>query len=144
MKNTLIILSLFCCIAAQAQSKQQIAAMANAGLLEQTVFGTKDSATLEKLFGSKLTYIHSGGKVESREEALHNIIHNKSVYTQSDTLVSYDVQTYKDSTVVKKYFQASEKKADGTESLLKLNIATVWVKEKGKWVLFRRQATKVH
>lgn len=142
MKSCLAIICFFACTAVQAQSKQMTQALANTKLLEQTVFGTKDSATLEKLFGSTLTYIHSSGKVESREEAIHGIIHNKSVYVKADTLINYDVKTYADSTVVKHLFKATEKKADGSESKLNLYIALVWMKEKGKWKLFRREATK--
>jgi Domain of unknown function (DUF4440) len=143
MKSCLAIICFLVCATVQAQSKQATQALANTKLLEQTVFGTKDSVTLEKLFGSSLTYIHSSGKVESREEAIHGIIHNKSVYTKADTLINYDVKTYADSTLVKHLFKATEKKADGTESKLNLYIVLVWMKENGKWKLFRREATKI-
>jgi Domain of unknown function (DUF4440) len=143
MRSSLVILCMLVCATVPAQSKQMTQALANTRLLEKTVFGTKDSATLEKLFGSTLTYIHSSGKVESRDEAIRGIIHNKSIYVKADTLMGYDVKTYEDSTVVKHLFKATEKKADGTESKLNLNLALVWMKEKGKWKLFRREATKV-
>lgn len=143
MRSFLLILFMPVCATVHAQSKQMTQALANTKLLEQTVFGTKDSVTLEKLFGSSLTYIHSSGKVEYRQEAIQGIIHNKSLYVKADTIVSYDVKTYEDSTVVRHLFKAMEKKADGTESKLNLNLALVWKKEKGKWKLFRREATKV-
>ena len=144
MKNLLTILVLLFSVAANAQSKQERQALANSKLLEQTVFGTKDSLTLEKLFAKNATYTHSGGKMETREEAIRNISHNKSVYTKSDTLMSYKVENFKDSTVVNHLFIANEKKVDGSESMLRLNLRLVWVKENGDLKLFRRVATKVH
>ncbi|MES2429593.1 MAG: nuclear transport factor 2 family protein [Bacteroidota bacterium] len=116
--------------------------MSNAGLLEQTVFDTKDSATLEKLFAKTLTYEHSSGKVETREQALQGIIHNKSIYVPSIEPHPYGVIEKGDSIIVKKMFAATEKKADGTESILNLTIETVWIKENGDWKLIRRKATK--
>lgn len=144
MKNLLTILVLLFSVAVNAQSKQERQALANSKLLEQTVFGTKDSLTLEKLFAKNATYTHSSGKMETREEAIRNISQNKSVYTKSDTLISYNVENFKDSTVVNHLFIAKEKKVDGSESMLRLSLRLVWVKEKDDLKLFRRVATKVH
>lgn len=127
----------------QKSKKQLKQALANTRLLEQTVFGTKDSLTLEKLFAKDATYIHSSGKVEARAEAIRNIVQNKSVYTKLDTLVGFKANTYTDSTVITHAFVAKEKKADGSESMLRLNLELVWIKEKGKWKLFRRKATRI-
>ena len=142
MKYLLTISLFIFSILVNAQSKQERQALANSKLLEQTVFGTKDSITLEKLFAKNATYIHSSGKVETRDEAIGNIVKNKSVYTRSDTLISYNTETFKDSTVVKHLFIAKEKKADGTEAMLRLHLTLVWVKEKGDWKLFRRVAKR--
>ena len=130
-------------IAGTAQSKETIKVLANAKLLEQTVFGTKDSIILDDLFASTLSYIHSSGKLENREEAIHNISHNKSIYTKSIEPYPYNVTSRGDSMVVIHVFKATEKKADGTESALNLSIETVWIKEKKDWKLARRQATKI-
>lgn len=127
-----------------AQSKKQQEAIANSKDLEKAVFGTKDSATLNRLFASSLSYIHSGGKVESREEALKNISHNKSVYAIDNTPQPYNVKEKGDSMIVIHVFKAVERKADGTEVQLNLEIETVWAKEGGEWKLFRRKATKIH
>jgi thioredoxin reductase len=142
MKYLVPILVIFLSITVYAQSKQERQALANSKLLEQTVFGTKDSLTLEKLFAKKATYIHSSGKVETREEAISNIVKNKSVYTRSDTLISYNTEKFKDSTIVKHLFIAKEKKADGTEGTLRLHLTLTWVKEKGDWKLLRRVAKR--
>jgi ketosteroid isomerase-like protein len=107
------------------------------------VFGTKDSLTLEDLFAKDATYGHSGGKVETREEAIRNIIRNRSVYEKTDEIADYNVTMHDDVAVVRHFFEATEKKEDGSESKLKLSLMLVWVKEKGKWKLFARQALKI-
>ena len=143
MKQYLLILSFACTLVSCAQSKQTTTALANTKLLERTVFGTKDSLTLESLFAGSLSYIHSSGKVENRQQAIHGIITNKSVYTKSDTLSGYDVKQVNDSIIVRQSYIATEKKPNGAESPLRIVIELVWAKENGTYKLFRRQASKL-
>lgn len=143
MKNLPTILLLMVSVIACSQSKNERQTMANSKLLEKTVFGTKDSSTLEDLFAKNATYIHSSGKVETRDEAIRNIVLNRSVYTKIDTLIGYNVKTDGDSIIVTHAFVAKEKKADGSESMLRLNLELVWIKEKKDWKLYRRKATRI-
>ena len=138
MKYSLIILFIVINAFTYAQSKSVIDVLANTRLLSNTVFGTKDSLTLEELFAKTITYGHSGGKIETREEAIRNIVNNKSVYAKPDTLIGYDVTMHHDVAIVRHLFKATETKENGTQSLLSLSIMLVWVKEKGKWKLFGR------
>jgi ketosteroid isomerase-like protein len=111
-------------------------------LLSHTIFGSKDSLALEDLFAKKASYGHSGGKVETRAEAVTAISKNKSVYT--DTAVSnISVVINDDVAVVRHLFKAKENKVDGTVSPLNFTMMLVWVKEKGKWRLMGRQAVKL-
>ena len=144
MKKILFILTFsFVCSIARAQSKQEKALMERTYLLSQTVFGTKDSATVEDLFAKKLTYGHSSGKMETREEAIMAITKNKSRYT--DTAISNIsvISDGDDVAIVRCHFKATEQKADGTTSPLNLGLMLVWVKEGGKWRLMGRQAIKL-
>lgn len=126
-----------------AQSKDEKALVERTYLLSHTVFGSKDSLTLEDLFAKKLSYGHSGGKIETRAEAVTAISRNKSVYT--DTAVSnVKVEVYDDDVaIVRHLFKAKENKADGTVTPLNFTMMLVWVKEKGKWRLLGRQAIKL-
>jgi hypothetical protein len=143
MRYTFTILFFLYAVVGFAQpSKKERQVLANSSLLMQTVFGTKDSLVLEKLFASTLSYVHSSGKSETREQALHGIVNNKSVYTETGPPNGYKISANGDSLVVKHIFQATEKKTDGSESLLNLLIEMVWIQEKGDWKLARRQATK--
>jgi hypothetical protein len=143
MKYLICIQLLFFAVCANAQSKNTRQVLSNTYLLEQTVFGTKDSTTLDNLFAKLLVYQHSSGRIESREQAIQGIIHNKSMYDKMANLpTATEVFEREDSLVTKKVFAATEKKPDGSTSLLNLTIEMVWIKENKNWKLARRNATK--
>ena len=124
------------------QSKQEIEILANSRLLQKTVFGTKDSATLDGLLASTLTYGHSSGKVQNRQEAVAGIIHNKSVYTDT-SVKAYNVLINGNVATVRYEMRETETNGEGKISPLKLGVMLVWVQEKGKWKLFGRQAVRL-
>lgn len=144
MKKALFIAMFsFLSAAVWAQSKQEKELVARTYLLSRTVFGTKDSLTIEDLFAKKASYGHSGGKIETREEAIRGITQNLSTYR--DTAISdiSVVATADDVAIVRHRFKANEHKADGTVTPLHFTIMLVWVKEKGKWRLMGRQAVRL-
>ncbi|MBB1283571.1 nuclear transport factor 2 family protein [Flavisolibacter sp. BT320] len=144
MKKAILILTFFCSVTlAWAQSRQEKELIERTYLLSRTVFGTKDSKTVEDLFAKKASYGHSSGKIETREEAIAGITGNKSIYV--DTAVSQIsvISADDDVAIVRHQFKANEKKADGTVSPLNLALMLVWVKEKGKWRLMGRQAVRL-
>ena len=137
--TTLLVIS---CSFGFGQSKQEIEILVNSRRLHQTVFGTKDSAALEQLFASTLTYGHSNGRIQNRAEAMDGIIHNKSTYTDT-SLKSYNVMINDDVAIVRYVLRETETNAEGKAVPLRLSIMLVWVKEKGKWKLFGRQAVRL-
>jgi hypothetical protein len=126
---------------ALGQSKKEADVLARSRLLNNTVFGTKDSLTLEDLFAKNATYGHSGGNVQTREEAIRSISHNTSSYTDTSAK-KYDVIMKDDVAIVRYVFRETETR-EGKPSPLNLGIMLVWVKEKDKWKLFGRQAVKL-
>ncbi len=142
MKTSALLISLFLFFSAFAQNKEEIAVLANARLLNNAVFVQKDSLVLSRLFSDKLSYGHSGGKVENRSEAISGILSNQSVYTAvslSETTVWMEEKT----AITRYTMQATETKKDGIAAPLKINILLVWVKTKGNWKLVGRQAVKL-
>ncbi len=143
MKN-LILIATFLLVGSScfAQSKDEKKLVERTYLLSHTVFGAKDSMTLEDLFGKKASYGHSGGKIETREEAVAAISKNQSVYT--DTSVSnISVMINKDVAIVRHLFKAKETNKEGKITPLNFTMMLAWVKEKGKWRLMGRQAVKL-
>jgi ketosteroid isomerase-like protein len=142
MKIILVFILLLNVFTGNAQSKKEKELIERTYLLSHTVFGTKDSLTLEDLFASQASYGHSHGNVQTREQAINGISHNQSTYT--DTAVSnISVIIADDEAIVRHLFKAVENTKDGKKVPLNFNIMLVWVKQKGKWKLFGRQAVSL-
>lgn len=124
------------------QSKQESDVLARSQLLHKTVFGSKDSSTLEYLFAKTASYGHSSGKIETRQEAIRNISNNKSRYTDT-SLKTFTIDLNKYVAIVRYVMKESETNSEGRVAPLNLSILLVWVKEDGKWKLFGRQAVRL-
>ena len=143
MKKLFLFLFLVNVFAVSAQGKNEKELIARTYLLSHTVFGTKDSLTLEDLFAKTASYGHSHGNIQSREQAINGLSHNQSIYT--DTAVSDISVTFAgdDAAIVRHLFRATEHTKEGKTIPLNFTIMLVWVKEKGKWKLFGRQAVSL-
>jgi hypothetical protein len=142
MKKLFIFFLVTITVAANAQSKKERELIERTYLLSHTIFGTKDSLTLEDLFAKQATYGHSHGQLQTREEAIRGASKNKSYYT--DTAVTIlKVIIENNTAIVRHLFKADEHKADGSVTHLNFTMMLVWIKEKGKWRLMGRQAVSV-
>lgn len=124
--------------AQSAKDEQQI--IEKTKLLSNTIFGTKDSLTLESLFAAKASYGHSHGNLQTREEAIKSISKNRSIYKDASVKDIKIIFGAKKTAIVRYLFDADENKTDGTVTQLRFSMMLVWIKEKGKWKLFGRQA----
>ena len=136
MKYLLALMSLFFVAAAYAQSDEKELTQ-KTYLLSRTVFGTKDTVTLKKLLSKTVSYGHSRGNVQTRDELIKGIARNQSSYT--DTLVSNIKLFNEDNTAIVRYlFKAIEIRKDASVTNLNLSIMLVWTKEKKEWKLMGR------
>ena len=142
MKRLFVVLFVAIAFVASAQSKEEKEVVARTYLLSHTVFGTKDSLTLEDLFANQATYGHSHGNLQTREEAIKGISKNKSNYTDTSVTI-LKVIIENNTAIVRHLFKGNEHKADGSVSPLNFTMLLVWVKENGKWSLMGRQAVSV-
>ncbi len=142
MKKLLILFLVAISITAGAQSKKEKEVIERTYLLSHTVFGTKDSATLADLFAKQLTYGHSHGNLQTREEAIRGASKNKSYYTDTSVKI-LKVIIEDDVAIVRHLFKANEHKADGTVTPLNFTMMLVWIREKGEWKLMGRQAVSI-
>lgn len=142
MKGLFVVFFVAVAFVAGAQSKEEKDVVARTYLLSHTVFGTKDSLTLEDLFAQQATYGHSHGNLQTREEAIKGISKNKSNYTDT-SLTILKVIIENNTAIVRHLFKGNEHKADGTVTPLNFTMMLVWIKEKGKWRLMGRQAVSV-
>jgi ketosteroid isomerase-like protein len=142
MNKLSLLLLLFVSISTTAQSKKEKQLIQRTYLLSHTVFGSKDSLTLEDLFAKTATYGHSGGKIQTRREAIDGVAHNKSIYRDT-AVTNISVIVEDDVAIVRHLFKAVEHTVDGKDVVLNFTMMLVWVKEKGKWRLMGRQAVKL-
>ena len=142
MKLIISLLFLFVFATANAQNKDEKELTGKTYLLSHTIFGTKDSLTLEKLAAKTVSYGHSHGNLQTREEMIRGVVKNQSNYT--DTAVSNIKIFIQDKTAIVRYlFKAKENKKDGTVVPLNFTMMLVWVKENEEWKLFGRQAVSL-
>ena len=141
MRKLLFVIAMLDVLVMNAQSKDEKQIIAQTYLLSHAVFGTKDSNTLEGLFAKTATYGHSHGNVQTREQAITGILHNQSTYANTSVSDMSVIFNGDDNVSIVRYlFKATENTKDGKTNPLNLNIMLVWIKEKGKWKLFGRQA----
>ncbi len=142
MKKILTVIFLLAFTAAFGQSKDETALTEKTYLLSNTVFGTKDSMTLDNLVAKMLTYGHSHGNLQTREEMIKSVSKNQSKYT--DTAISNMKIFIEGKTAIVRYlFKANENKKDGSVTNLDFSMMLVWVKEKKEWKLMGRQAVSL-
>lgn len=141
-KNILILALVLLSSVVFAQSKEEQQIIENVKLLHGTIFGTKDSLTLEKMFAKQITYGHSHGNVQDRKQCIDAVAHNKSTYT---SMQCNDISVImNDETAVSRYLlTGTETDKNGKVTELKLNILQVWIKEKKDWKMLARQAVMV-
>jgi hypothetical protein len=128
-------------VAQSAKDEQQI--IERTQLLSKTIFGTKDSLTLEGLFAKTASYGHSHGNLQTREEAIAGVSKNKSVYTDTSVKNIKVIFGGKGVAIARYLFDATETNKDGKVTPLHFSMMLVWVKEKSKWKLFGRQAVSI-
>ena len=99
-----------------------------------------DKATLESLVSEKLSYGHSPGYVENKQEFVGNILNNKSDFVSLD-LTNQTINISNKVAVVRNKFDAVTNN-DGKPSEAHLLVLMIWQKKGGEWKLLARQAVK--
>jgi hypothetical protein len=111
--------------------------------LEQlrTAMISGERAALEKIASAKLSYGHSSGLVENKQEFVEHIASGKSDFVTID-LTEQTITMARNVAIVRHVLSATtnDNNKPGT---VKLKVMLVWQKEKGHWKLLARQAVKV-
>lgn len=130
---------MFANITVQAQSKsEKQVATAVEFLKKAMIDGSRES--LEAIAGEKLSYGHSGGKVENKAEFVEAIASGKSDFVSID-LTDQTIQV-SGKTAIVRHSLSGKTNDKGVPGTVKLHILTVWQKTHGKWVMIARQAVK--
>lgn len=99
-----------------------------------------DSAILDKLTASQLSYGHSSGTIENKKDFIANIISGKSDFVSIE-LTNQSISISGKTAIVRHKLDAVTNN-DGKPGEVHLLILLVWQQQKGEWKLLARQAVK--
>ena len=125
-----------------AQSSEAEKVWSRVGALTQAIFETKDSAALYDLVSNNVTYGHSGGNIENKQEMVHNAVSSPTKY-KNPAIERVSININKKTAVLRHNFRATSLDDKGAESPLNIGILQVWKKENGKWRIWARQAVRI-
>ena len=96
-----------------------------------------DKAALGRLASAQLSYGHSDGRVESREEFINGVMTRKQV-VKTLTFPELKVAVVGDAAIVRHIF-LSDSELDGKATTTRIGALQVWQKQDGVWKLLARQ-----
>lgn len=138
-KGMVLLLLLVFVISAAAQNKQVDAVTAAAEKLRVAMIDA-DSVVLASLADEQLSYGHSGGAVENKQEFIAKIISGRSDFL-TIVITNQTVSVAGSTAVIRHHLDATTNDS-GKPGTVKLQVLQVWYKAKGKWKLLARQAVK--
>lgn len=101
-----------------------------------------DSLGLDKLLLNNLSYGHSSGKVQTKQEFMHSLLSGESDFL--DDIILGDPKTIiQGNTALVRHKLMAQTNDKGVRGSVNLYILLIWSKEKSGWKLLGRQAVKV-
>jgi ketosteroid isomerase-like protein len=141
MKQYLMIaalLSLGMVSLAQTKKEQQVAAAVEQ-LRKAMVDG--DSMALSRLVSPVLSYGHSGGHIDDKQEFVSKLASGKSDFVTIE-LSGQTISISKKTAIVRHNLNAATNDG-GKPATVKLHVLSIWQKMHGDWILLARQAVKL-
>jgi ketosteroid isomerase-like protein len=126
--------------AAPPDAKAEKEVMAAMNAWKQAVV-KKDRPALEKIYHPDLSYGHSSGLVENKEQAIQHIVGSKGSYEEVD-LADMSFRTYGNIALVSGKVTIHERGADGKMQIIPLSVLHVWIKGPQGWQMVGRQSTR--
>jgi hypothetical protein len=103
---------------------------------------TPDKIKLEKIAHEKLTYGHSGGKVENKAEFIEAFISGKTDFVNLK-FTDIAIDQVGNTAIVRHILEADSKDLGKEPGHVKLKVILVFVKSNKAWKLLARQAVKI-
>ena len=141
MKNVIVFFLLTLSFQLSAQI-QETALFQRVKRLNDAIFMVKDSMALEGLLADKVSYGHSTGKIENRQEMIHGAISNTGSYANI-SFEDFSVFFENNTAIVRHALKGTTIDKDGKQTPLHIGLLQVWVKQKKQWKLTARQAVKL-
>ena len=142
MQNVKVLIGFLCLFsgyaaAAPAASDKDVAAAVDH--LTQAMLH-KDIPQLQVLTANNLTYGHSSGKIQNKQEFIADIETGRSGFKTLE-MQKQTITLNGDTALVRNHFSAQAVNS-GVEVPTEIENFQIWQKQKGKWLLIGRQAYK--
>jgi hypothetical protein len=124
-----------------AQSKDEQAVADVVRQLNQAMIDG-NQIILNQLASENLSYGHSNGLVENKNTFVASIVDGKFGFTSID-LADQTITITNNVAIVRHKFSAATDDKGKEPGRANIAVMQVWQKEKGKWLLIGRQATKI-
>lgn len=124
-----------------AQNKVEKSIANRIEILRQAMVNA-DKEALNDLVCEKLSYGHSAGYVENKNEFINNLASGKNDFVKIE-LSNQSISISGNVAIVRHRMDASTQDAGKPPAQIKLLILMVWQKDHGNWKLLARQAVKI-
>jgi ketosteroid isomerase-like protein len=125
---------------AHAQSADEAAVAQAVESLRAAMFA-RDVKGFEALISENVSYGHSAGRIENKQEFIKAALANKSVM-KSLTFTDQTIQINGNSAIVRNTYNGVSE-LDGKTNTTKIGVLLVWAKEGANWRLYARQAFRL-
>lgn len=102
----------------------------------------RDTLTLNKLLHNNLSFGHSNGWLEKKNDLLRTLKTEKVSYLSIDQVSTAIIQYQKKDLISTRRDIDVKGLLEGKSFDLKLNVLEIWIKERGEWQLLARQSVK--
>jgi len=100
-----------------------------------------DKAKLDQVAASQISYGHSDGRVQNKQEFIDGVIHRKQVQ-KSLTFPEMKVSVVGNNAIAR-HIYLGESELDGKQTSTRIGALQVWQKQEGGWKLLARQGFKL-
>jgi ketosteroid isomerase-like protein len=100
----------------------------------------KDRVLFDKVLHADLTYAHSSGQIETKQESIDHIVNSKVIY-QVVNFSDTKVRVYGDTAFVTGKVDFHQKTGDAM-NVINLVVLAAWVKGPQGWQMIARQSTR--
>ena len=102
----------------------------------------KDSIALKNILHKDVSYGHSNGWIERKQEVINDLFNGKLTYKAIENGSKLQIETTKKTGKVLLHMKVSVV-VEGKEMVLILQVMLMWVWERGGWRLLGRQSVKL-
>jgi len=134
---TCLFLSALIVSAASTDSKAEKDILSTMDVYKQAMIHN-DAGVLDKLLGDDLSFVHSGGQIETKADVMRNVTTGKNVITRME-FSDMSTRLYGNTALVRCRVDLWH----SDTNIVHMNILHAWIRQPQGWKLVARQATRL-